>query len=175
LQLAKSKFAYSISGSQLPQVFCKLSYMENIGDRIRARRKEMKLTQADLAKRMGAGASRESISQWENSIYTPEADNLFKLASALGVNARWLLGGKDEQKPADAILPVTVWDAPEDLDPEQSVIVPRVTNQLATKPAKCGLFHARNTPPCNSCLVISGQCVSVLTLRVDSLRKLAYI
>ena len=103
--------------------------MENIGDRIRARRKEMKLTQADLAKRMGAGASRESISQWENSIYTPEADNLFKLASALGVNARWLLGGKDEQKPADAILPVTVWDAPEDLDPEQSVIVPRAAGK----------------------------------------------
>lgn len=75
--------------------------MKTMGDRIRARRKILKMTQAELA--MSArGIKRESLSQWENDIYTPEAENLLVLAAALKVTPQWLLTGRGD---TPALLP----------------------------------------------------------------------
>ena len=78
------------------QAHSKLSYMNLISDRIRARRKEKKLTQAGLALAMGGGVKRESISQWEGGVYIPEAENLLKLAKVLNCTPDWLLTGKGD-------------------------------------------------------------------------------
>lgn len=68
--------------------------ISNIGDRIKLRRKELKLTQAQLAKKVGV--SHASISQWESETTAPDGANLLSVAKALGCTAEYLLKGKDE-------------------------------------------------------------------------------
>ncbi|MDM5132881.1 helix-turn-helix domain-containing protein [Aeromonas piscicola] len=63
----------------------------NADKRIFSRRKELNLTQADLAKMVGV--SRVSISKWEGGEIQPNGANLFALAKALGVSPEWVLSG----------------------------------------------------------------------------------
>ena len=91
---SKSKFTYTNSVSQFPQDVCKLAYMQTIGERIRARRKEIRATQAELAAKMGGGSKRESISQWETDAHQPSGEQLLRLATALGATPDWLVSGK---------------------------------------------------------------------------------
>lgn len=65
--------------------------MQTVGDRIRARRKELKLTQKDLASRVGV--SHVAISQWEKDETAPRGDNLLRLSQALGCDASYLNNG----------------------------------------------------------------------------------
>ena len=57
--------------------------MVPLGDRIRARRKELRLSQSDLAERTGMTAS--FISQVERSVTSPSIDSLYKISQALDV------------------------------------------------------------------------------------------
>ncbi|MDE9484008.1 LexA family protein [Xenorhabdus bovienii] len=63
-----------------------------IGERIRLRRKELKLTQRELGKFVGV--SHVAISQWEKEDTEPKGDNLLALASALGCSAEYVLKGE---------------------------------------------------------------------------------
>lgn len=65
--------------------------MKTIGDRIRARRKELRLTQKDLS--LKVGVSHVSISQWEKDETSPRGDNLMKLSRALGCEPEFILNG----------------------------------------------------------------------------------
>ncbi|PQQ22998.1 LexA family protein [Photorhabdus hindustanensis] len=65
-----------------------------IGERIRLRRKELKLTQRELGKRIGV--SNAAISQWEKEDTEPKGDNLLALSSALGYSATYILNGEDD-------------------------------------------------------------------------------
>ncbi|MCW2255759.1 SOS-response transcriptional repressor LexA [Providencia alcalifaciens] len=67
--------------------------ISNIGDRIKLRRKELKLKQADLAKKIGVTGS--AISQWEGGVTEPDGGNLIALASSLGYTPEYLLSGKE--------------------------------------------------------------------------------
>ncbi len=60
-------------------------------ERIRQARRERKITQEALGKRIGV--TKATISQWESGINEPNGKNLFNLANALNVNAKWLLDG----------------------------------------------------------------------------------
>ncbi|MFS7159787.1 S24 family peptidase [Serratia proteamaculans] len=64
-----------------------------MNDRIRARRKELKLTQDSLAKRVGV--NRVTVTGWESGDYKPGGENLQALATALSCNPNWLLDGGD--------------------------------------------------------------------------------
>lgn len=55
----------------------------SIGNKITQARKELNLTQADLAKKIGL-KNRAMIGAWETGPYKPSAKNLEKLAKALG-------------------------------------------------------------------------------------------
>lgn len=57
--------------------------MMGLGDRIRARRKEMRLSQSDLAERTGMTAS--FVSQVERGVTSPSIDSLYKISQALDV------------------------------------------------------------------------------------------
>ena len=61
-----------------------------IGDRVRDRRKELDITQEELAECMSA--SQFMISRWENGEQCPNVHNLIALADALNVSTDWLLG-----------------------------------------------------------------------------------
>lgn len=64
-----------------------------MNDRIKARRKELKLTQDSLAKRVGV--NRVTVTGWESGDYKPGGENLQALAAALNCNPGWLLDGGD--------------------------------------------------------------------------------
>lgn len=64
-----------------------------MNDRIRSRRKELKLTQDTLAKRVGV--NRVTVTGWESGDYKPGGENLQALAAALSCNPHWILEGGD--------------------------------------------------------------------------------
>lgn len=65
--------------------------METLGSRIRAIRKEKKLTQANVSK--SVGVSSVSVVQWEQGANEPTGKNLMALAKALDCDPDWLLHG----------------------------------------------------------------------------------
>ncbi|AWK13517.1 helix-turn-helix domain-containing protein [Candidatus Fukatsuia symbiotica] len=65
--------------------------MESSGQRIKSRRLKLKLTQKELAKRVGV--AHVTISQWERGDTSPRGDRLFSLAEALDCEASWVLRG----------------------------------------------------------------------------------
>lgn len=77
--------------------------IETIGQRIRKRRKALKLTQINLAKSL-KDATHGSISQWESDITSPSAKNLFDLSKALECDFAWLLNGGEEVNVIPSVL-----------------------------------------------------------------------
>ncbi|WP_407226414.1 helix-turn-helix domain-containing protein [Enterobacter roggenkampii] len=74
--------------------------IENLNDRIAARRKELGLTQqqlADLVKK-----SSVSVFKWESGQTEPKGKSLFALSTALRCTPTWLLFGDKEQTPVPA-------------------------------------------------------------------------
>lgn len=59
-----------------------------IGQKIKHFRKQKRLTQLELANKLGI--SDVCISRWENGINIPNLCNILKLAQALGVNVNQL-------------------------------------------------------------------------------------
>ena len=76
-----------------------VSFLMLIGQRIRALRKNNKITQEQLAESMGV--ARPTISSWENNENKPTTENLFILASILKTSATYLMGETDDPTPAD--------------------------------------------------------------------------
>ncbi|EIV2275082.1 helix-turn-helix domain-containing protein [Klebsiella pneumoniae] len=69
----------------------------SIGERIRARRKDLNHTQRTLAKALKI--SHVSVSQWERDDSEPTGKNLFALSRILKCSPTWILFGDDEQTP----------------------------------------------------------------------------
>lgn len=67
---------------------------ECVGERIRSRRKALKLTQQALAK--GVGVSHVAVSQWEKEETVPRGENLLRLAEWLQCTAAWIMDGEGE-------------------------------------------------------------------------------
>ena len=69
--------------------------MDTIGTRIAARRKELKMTQEDLAVKLGVSA--QAVSKWENDASCPDISLLPKLVKALDITTDELLTGKSSR------------------------------------------------------------------------------
>ncbi len=67
---------------------------ESAGERIRSRRKALKLTQQALAQ--GIGVSHVAVSQWEKEETVPRGENLLRLAEWLQCTAAWIIDGDGE-------------------------------------------------------------------------------
>ncbi len=67
---------------------------ESSGERIRARRKALQLTQQALAK--SVGVSHVAVSQWEKEETVPRGENLLRLAQWLQCTAAWIIDGDGE-------------------------------------------------------------------------------
>ncbi|WP_080206509.1 helix-turn-helix domain-containing protein [Salmonella enterica] len=70
-----------------------------LGQRVRQRRKQLRLNQNQLSK--AAGVSESSISLWESDNTAPRGANLHKLASALQCSPTWILFGDADQTPEE--------------------------------------------------------------------------
>ena len=87
--------------SKLTGQRCKLAYMpaviQTMGERIREAREAYKLSQGNLAKRVGVSAS--AVSQWENGdVRGLKPANLLATARALGVSVYWLVYGTGKMR-----------------------------------------------------------------------------
>jgi transcriptional regulator with XRE-family HTH domain len=71
------------------------------GERIRARRKELKLTQRALAKIVHV--AHVTISQWETGDSEPGGKNLFALSKALQCSPTWILYGDESMLPGEPL------------------------------------------------------------------------
>ena len=60
-----------------------------IGEKIAQARREKRLTQEELADRLGV--SRQAVSKWESGAAQPETDKLARLSGLLGVSCDYLL------------------------------------------------------------------------------------
>jgi transcriptional regulator with XRE-family HTH domain len=74
---------------------------ETLGDRIRIQRARLRMSQTDLAKRIGI--SLTSMSAIEAGHTDPRASRIKKMAEVLGVSTDYLLGHKDEQSESEMI------------------------------------------------------------------------
>ena len=69
--------------------------MEHFGNRLKQKRKAKGLTQGQLAKLLGM-EKHNAVSNWENSISKPSADDLEKLSEILETSTDWLLKGVEK-------------------------------------------------------------------------------
>lgn len=80
---------------------CNIPYMTTSGERIKQRRKELKMSQATLGKQ--CGITHTAVGLWENGQNKIGGENLIKAANALGVTPEWIINGntKKAQKADD--------------------------------------------------------------------------
>ena len=75
-----------------------------IGTRITERRKELQMSQEDMADRIGV--SRQAVSKWETDASAPDAFNLIELAKILDTSVEYIVTGNVEpQKEAKPLAP----------------------------------------------------------------------
>lgn len=67
------------------------------GDRLTQLRKELNMTQEELARNLSI--SRGTISMWEINQRTPDPDTLQRIADYFGVSVDYLLGRTDKRNP----------------------------------------------------------------------------
>lgn len=70
-----------------------------IGERVAFRRKQLGLTQLELAQKMGY-KSKTTINKIELGINDISQKNIWKLAEALDTNPAWLMGWEEKETPA---------------------------------------------------------------------------
>ncbi|MFF6013198.1 S24 family peptidase [Rahnella sp. R3(2024)] len=68
--------------------------MNTVGSRVKFRRRQLKMTQKDVAEYVGVSAS--AVTQWENDATVPSSESLLKLATVLQSSPDWLLKGQGE-------------------------------------------------------------------------------
>lgn len=89
-------------------------------DRIKQARLAKKMTQAELAEKVGV--TPQSVQQWE-SVTEPKKNRVVKIAEILGVEANWLLFGSDTRDgiPVKDFNPreVAEWDSSTPLDDDE--------------------------------------------------------
>lgn len=76
---------------------------ETIGERIKRRRTELKLTQKELANAI-KGVSNVAISQWESDTTKPNSENILDLSTVLQCDISWLLRGNGQSN----VLPASI-------------------------------------------------------------------
>ncbi len=106
-----------------------------LGERLKKLRRDKKLTQEQLGKKVNV--TKVSISGYENGNRTPDTETLQNLADFFGVSTDYLLGRSDNQKP---IQSVTVAGQDISLSPEEL----KLFEELKKHPV---LFHDLASDP----------------------------
>ncbi|WP_019276409.1 S24 family peptidase [Vibrio coralliilyticus] len=99
---------------------------ETVGERIRRVRKELKLTQQQVASSIGVSST--SLVFWERNETTPKGSNLIALCKKLKVDPQWLQTGKGDQSSnpagnAEILGNMQTWDSKTPLG-EDEVAIP---------------------------------------------------
>lgn len=73
------------------------TYMNTIGERIRAKRLELQLTQQDICILFDPNLKRSSVSKWETGLATPDITRLEVIAKKLKTSVDYLITGKESK------------------------------------------------------------------------------
>lgn len=108
--------------------------MSSLGERIKVRRKEVGLSQSDLADKVGI--SYAQIGRYETKDSQPPAKTLTAIADALGVSPDFLLYGsaneKAKTKLSDPEL-INQFQAIELMDEEDRTVIKKLIDAFITK------------------------------------------
>ena len=83
-------------------------------NKIKEQRVQLRLSQAELAKRVGV--SRSTIAMWETGGSQPDNDALRRIADILGVSTDYLLGRTDVERPTFDLEKAGILPLPEMMD-----------------------------------------------------------
>lgn len=163
-------------------LLCRLSYMkDSMASRIRQRRKELKLTQEQVAEHVGI--NRVSVSNWETegkNGTSPKGANLLSLAELLKVSPDWLVSGDDgpeidelrENHVNYTVGSFDTWDSSTPLNDDEveiyfykevelsagnGSIVQRENSGFKLRFAKSTLKRYNIQPEMAACVVVSGN------------------
>lgn len=100
----------------------------NIGERITALRKEMNISQAELAKRLNV--SRQAVSKWEQGTSSPDTERLIQLAEILDTEVEYLATGVHPE-PGSVVLNVV--ETVERVQVQEKVVVRHVRRKPVKK------------------------------------------
>ncbi|PIQ46867.1 MAG: transcriptional regulator [Cytophagales bacterium CG12_big_fil_rev_8_21_14_0_65_40_12] len=116
--------------------------MDSLGDRIKGKRKELNMSQSELADRVGI--SYAQIGRYETKGAQPPAKTLTDIADALGVSPDFLIYGSAEQKAniklSDPEL-INQFKAIEGMDEEDRNVVKKLIDAFITKKQIQKLAH----------------------------------
>lgn len=70
--------------------------MNTIGERIKKKRIELKLTQQDICSLFSPPLKRSSVSKWENGMATPDINKLESIARKLKTTVNYLVSGSEK-------------------------------------------------------------------------------
>lgn len=124
----------------------------SIKDRIRSKLDELGMTQADLADRVGV--SRATITFWLRGDHGLKADNLMKLATALGCSPSWLQTGKGPDGASKAGAPSAA----------DYMLIPRLDAKAA-----CGDGYLNDHVEVNGSLAFRRDWIKSLGCKADDL------
>jgi transcriptional regulator with XRE-family HTH domain len=108
---------------------------KRVGERMQQQRTRARLTQGDVAARIGAGVDQPRISRWEHGAALPTLVQLFRYADVCGAAPETLVG--NIQKPAAVQPPLFA-----DLDPPATRLV---TNLVSLLHERTRLLRKRRT------------------------------
>ena len=100
----------------------------SLGIRLRQKRKNLKMTQKELAKMIGVSAV--AVTQWETEVTSPGGKNLYTLCNAIGCKPSWLIYGDNPPKPESNAVwmgPIDVWDEDTEIIEDGEVEIPFLT------------------------------------------------
>lgn len=80
---------------------------ETMGERIKKKRRDFHLTQAELAKRI-QGITHGAISQWESDTTKPNAENLYELSRIFKCDFVWLLRGEGAEQQESGVSHINI-------------------------------------------------------------------
>ncbi len=100
--------------------------LKEMGERIYRRRKSLKLTQEELAEKLGV--STQMISNLELGKKAVRPENLAKLSVALNVSSDYVLFGSDKISPAESLYEQLL-----NLSAEELNIITSMVNYMNTK------------------------------------------
>ena len=108
----------------------------SIGERITQLRKEVSLSQGQLADMLGV--SRQAVSKWENDLSNPDTLNLVRLADILNSDITYLALGKVNDVPSPAPPMEIIVEKPVEVEKivEKPVFVEKIVEKVVEKPVE---------------------------------------
>jgi len=108
----------------------------SLGDRLKEKRKTKKLTQQDVAEKLGI--NNTTISKWESDTYEPDAENLKKLAELYDVTVDFLLGRNSDESGNQTIRSSAYYGGGEDWTDEEKQAADAFIEMLRKKKREQG-------------------------------------